>query len=251
MNIFRMLRQLKDCFAHCFPRVYARVGGTTSPVPAGCPDGEFYRPLFSPWLGYGGFKAVIGEVAGHSLVSPDRLWVLHSMARQSLALPGNYWECGVYKGGTAKLLADLLETAPGGGCMLRLFDTFAGMPETDPDRDIHRSGDFADTSLVAVKRLIGERPHVGFHPGWIPGTFDGFEAERIAFAHIDVDIYQSILDCCHFVYPRLVPGGVMIFDDYGFPTCPGARAAVDEFFAGCREVPLVLPTGQALVFKLP
>ena len=43
----------------------------------------------------------------------------------------------------------------------------------------------------------------------------------------------------------------MIFDDYGFPTCPGARQAVDEFFADKREVPFVLPTGQAVVFVQP
>jgi len=42
----------------------------------------------------------------------------------------------------------------------------------------------------------------------------------------------------------------MIFDDYGFPTCPGAQQAVDEFFEDKPEVPLVLTTGQALVFKL-
>jgi O-methyltransferase len=41
----------------------------------------------------------------------------------------------------------------------------------------------------------------------------------------------------------------MIFDDYGFPSCPGARAAVDEFFRGAAAVPLVLSTGQAVVFK--
>ncbi len=41
----------------------------------------------------------------------------------------------------------------------------------------------------------------------------------------------------------------MVFDDYGFPTCPGARQAVDEFFEGTKSVPLVIPTGQAIVFK--
>jgi O-methyltransferase len=60
-----------------------------------------------------------------------------------------------------------------------------------------------------------------------------------------------VLDCCHFIYPRLLAGGFMVFDDYGFPSCFGARQAVDEFFAGRPEVPLVLPTGQAVVFKAP
>lgn len=75
-------------------------------------------------------------------------------------------------------------------------------------------------------------------------------ADRIAFAHIDLDIYQSILDSCRFIYPRLSPGGVIVFDDYGFMSCPGAREAVDRFFADKLEIPLVLPTGQAIVIKL-
>lgn len=75
------------------------------------------------------------------------------------------------------------------------------------------------------------------------------EGDAVSFAHIDVDLYASVLDCCRFIYPRLVRGGFMVFDDYGFPTCPGARKAVDDYFATAPSYPLVLPTGRALVFK--
>jgi O-methyltransferase len=57
------------------------------------------------------------------------------------------------------------------------------------------------------------------------------------------------MDCLNFIWPRLSQGGFIVFDDYGFPTCPGARAAVDEFFHAKDFRPLCLPTGQALVFK--
>jgi O-methyltransferase len=87
--------------------------------------------------------------------------------------------------------------------------------------------------------------------GFIPQTFAGVAERRFAFAHVDVDIYQSIKDSCEFIYPRLNPGGWMVFDDYGFPSCAGGKRAVDEFFAGKPEVPIVLPTGQALVTKVP
>jgi len=83
----------------------------------------------------------------------------------------------------------------------------------------------------------------------IPQTFAGLEAERIAFLHVDLDIYPAIMDTMKFVWSRVSQGGFVVFDDYGFPTCPGAREAVDEFFQHELYVPLCLPTGQAVVFK--
>uniref|UniRef100_UPI003D815E33 TylF/MycF/NovP-related O-methyltransferase n=1 Tax=Trichloromonas sp. TaxID=3069249 RepID=UPI003D815E33 len=137
------------------------------------------------------------------------------------------------------------------GKPLRLFDTFSGMPETDTVKDFHNKGDFSNTNLTAVKKVVGERSFVKYEPGFIPDTFASHESAQICFAHIDVDIYQSVMDCCDFIFPRLVEGGFMVFDDYGFPTCPGARQAVDEYFSSQGAVPICLPTGQAIVFKPP
>jgi O-methyltransferase len=212
------------------------------------PDAEFYRPLFSPWLGYGEFAHYLELVAPVSLVSPDRIYVLYALALNAMRLRGEFWECGVYKGGTGRMLSELL-TAQSDTRFLHLFDTFAGMPETDQAHDLHRLGDFSDTSLESVRRFVGDRARTEFHQGFIPDTFAPMENATIALAHIDVDIYRSIRDCCAFIYPRLVSCGIMVFDDYGFPSCPGAREAVDEFFRDKPETPLVLPTGQAIVMK--
>jgi O-methyltransferase len=148
------------------------------------------------------------------------------------------------------LLADIIEAkgASDGSVQLHLFDTFEGMPRTDPGVDLHEQGDFADTNVDTVRALVGRERFVFLHRGFIPRTFAPLEDATIAFAHIDVDIYQSVWDCCTFIYPRVVSGGFIVFDDYGWPTCPGARRAVDDFFVGRREQPLVLPTGQAIVF---
>ncbi len=215
---------------------------------ADIPDRDLYRPLFSPWFGEGEFRRYFELAAPRTLVSPDRCHVLYTLLQQALHVEGGIWECGVYKGGTAAMMAAMLADK-GPHKRLFLFDTFEGMPETDAAKDRHKKGDFADTSLEAVAGHVGHAALCVFRKGFIPATFAGLEAERIAFAHIDVDIYQSILDCLEFIWPRLSFGGFIVFDDYGFSSCPGARAAVDEFFLekSCR--PLCLPTGQAVVFN--
>jgi O-methyltransferase len=215
------------------------------------PEKDLYAPTFSPWLGRN-FQKYCLPALPFTLVSADRLWVLHSLARQVMRLPGDFVECGVFKGGTAILFAQSIADFAGSEKKaLHLFDTFAGMPEVNAEKDFHHKGDFSDTSLEAVKARLTSFPKTEFHQGLIPDTFKDQSALKVCFAHVDVDIYDSVYSCCEFLYPRLVPGGVMVFDDYGFESCPGAREAVDKWFANRAEVPLVLPTGQAAVFKLP
>ena len=79
--------------------------------------------------------------------------------------------------------------------------------------------------------------------------FAEVENQRFAFVHIDVDLYQPTRDSIEFFYPRLNPGGILLLDDYGFRSCPGATAAADEFFTDKDEAVANLPTGQGVVVK--
>jgi O-methyltransferase len=214
------------------------------------PDSHLYQPLFSPWAGLPGFKEHYNEIQGLSLISPERCWILYSLAKQCCALPGDFFEIGVYRGGSALLFRRVFESLKPVEKNLRLFDTFEGMPETDAEKDFHKKGEFKNTSLESVQSKVGNAPFIHYHKGFVPDTFAGLEDSCIAFAHVDVDIHRSVVDCCKFLYPRMTFGGCIVFDDYGFPSCPGARQAVDEFFADKPEEPLVLPTGQAVVFKI-
>lgn len=208
---------------------------------------ELYRPLYSPWLSkeFGKYYSI---AAPRTLVSVDRCYVIYILLKQSLSLAGDIIECGVYRGGTAAMIAKVIEESMAPKRLL-LFDTFGGMPKTDLSRDYHKEGDFADTSADQVEAFVDAPGIAVLRKGLIPETFRGLESQRIAFAHIDVDIYKSIIDSLEFIWPRLVRGGVIVFDDYGAPTCPGAREAVDDFFAETSTYPLCLPTGQAIVFK--
>lgn len=214
------------------------------------PDSGLYRPLYSPWAGDPSFEAVYRKARPHTLVSSDRCYILWRTLLQASHLPGAVLECGVFRGGTALLVADTLR-ADQPDRPIHLFDTFEGMPQTDNGIDRFEKGDLGTTSYEGVRALLSPYRSVHIHAGFIPDTFAGLDLDRIAWAHVDVDTYRSVLDCIEFVYPRLVPGGYLVFDDYGFPSCASARRAVDEAFVATPEVPLVLPTGQCLVLKLP
>jgi O-methyltransferase len=216
----------------------------------------FGHRVFTPWFDTSSQSEFAGNLAavrksGPFTVSPDRAFMLFQWCRRSLKVAGDMAECGVFTGGTAELLARCLRQVDPPR-RLHLFDTFSGMLTTCPERDYHVRGDFADTSLQFVSARLKDFEFCHFHQGWMPATFD--EVAHIAaysFVHVDVDIYDSAMECCRWFWPRLSIGGVIIFDDYGFyPYRFALRAAVDDYFKewGCE--PIVLPTGQALVLKM-
>jgi O-methyltransferase len=168
------------------------------------------------------------------------------MARIARQLGGEFWECGVFRGGTASIIADAIRAD---NLTLRLFDTFTGIPYRD-EVDLHIVGQFANTQVEGVKEFVNY-PNTVIHTGVIPDTFVGLESSKIAFCHVDVDMYRSIRACCEFVWPRLMEGGVMVFDDYVIKTCPGARLATDEFFADKRAYLVQTFAEGAVVFKPP
>ena len=196
------------------------------------------------------FTSYYAIAAPRTLVSRDSCYVLERLFRQTQPVAGDIFECGVYKGGTAALFRSLIEETK---CAkkLYLFDSFEGMPDTDPSKDWHNKGDFSDTSIEEVRKFVGGSEICIFRKGFIPDTFAGLSEIKISFAHIDVDIYRSVTDCLKFVWPRISVGGAAVIDDYGLPTCPGARQAVDDFFQDGPAVPLCLHSGQAVIFKGP
>lgn len=192
----------------------------------------------------------LGGPSLRTLVTLDRRYVLYNALAQVLrTVPGQLAEAGVYQGGTAKLFAEISKESQR---TLFLFDTFGGMPKTDANLDLHVEGDFSNTSRAAVAEYLASYGSaVQLHQGLIPQTLGAVAGESFCFVHIDLDIYRSITDASEFFYARTNRGGVIVYDDYGFSSCPGARRAVDDFYADKPDSPIVLPTGQAIVVKVP
>jgi O-methyltransferase len=218
-------------------------------------DAKYYTrwstpyPLFTPWVGHPDFQQIYEGAAPYTTLPPDRCYTLISFARYAAFLRGDFAECGVYKGGTALMLCRIMKKH---GKRIYLFDSFEGLPEPDEKKDVYfQKGEYA-ASAEAVKQLLTEFDDlVDIRQGWIPQAFSGLEDNHYTFVHIDVDLYQSNLDCCRYFYPRLVAGGVLLFDEYCETVAHGEKVAVDEYFADKPEFPIALPTGQALVLKSP
>lgn len=165
-----------------------------------------------------------------SLVGGNNLDTILYLLRQTAHLPGINAEVGVYRGGTALLIASNSTKT------FFAFDTFEGLPEpTVAEGTIHKKGEFA-CDFVSVMNLLlryeNAQPVKGVFP---QDSSRVVEKEKFSFVYLDVDLYKSTLDCLEFFYPRMVPGGVLATDDYGWKKTPGVKMACDEFLSDKPE----------------
>jgi hypothetical protein len=124
-------------------------------------------------------------------------------------------------------------------------------PRTKEDKDRPQWNNYG-ADLEVVKAYLKKHTrelyqNIHFHKGLFPHSAVGLEDERFCLAHIDVDIYESTKAACEWVYPRMVPGGIMLFNDYSCGECPGATKAVDKYFADKPEKINCLGTEQTEV----
>jgi O-methyltransferase len=178
-----------------------------------------------------------------TLLDYQRLAMLSAAVRNTWKIPGDAIEFGTFQGGSAGVILQELDPSK----KLHVCDSFEGMPDVSDNDNFHKKGDFRETGADRVRAGLSKlgnnfEMHVGFFSDTIP-EMKSDDTLKFSFAHIDVDLYDSIHDCLEFCYPRMQPGGIIIFDDYGAPTCLGAKKAVDEFFASRVEtvVPLSEP----------
>jgi O-methyltransferase len=179
----------------------------------------------------------------HSL---DRKYTLDQLLRLTFEIDGDTAECGVYKGASSYLICRAIRPYAKRN---HLFDSFQGLSApTTVDGTYWQAGALR-AGEQQVRENLREFENFVIHPGWIPQRFGDVADKRFSFVHIDVDLYEPTRDSVVFFYDRLSPGAVMLFDDYGFATCPGAKLAVDEFFRTRPERTVMLSTGQAFVVK--
>lgn len=206
---------------------------------------------YAPWQADDAFQRWYGAVRRHTLVDVWRLYELWSLLGEVVEVPGSVLEVGVWRGGSGALLA-ARAAALGITDPVFLCDTWAGVVKTGPLDIYYHDGKHDDTSRAAVEALLSslglERVEL------LQGIFPDESGEQVAgrtfrFVHIDVDVYQSASDVFAWAWPRLSPGGAAVFDDYGFPACPGVTRFVDEQRAKPDRLVVHNLNGHGIVVK--
>lgn len=168
----------------------------------------------------------------------------YELFKSVLERPGALVECGVFKGASLVRLAMLRELLTSADSRrIVAFDTFDKFPVTEYTADVSARADFiaqaGDTS-ISTEQLCAVLDHAKLQrnitlvPGDITDTVPSFVEEnpalRIALLNIDTDIFEPAVTILEHLYERVVPGGVVILDDYG--VFPGETHAAEQFFAG-------------------
>ena len=206
-----------------------------------------------------GFVAPYAAALDATMTSPERMYALWQATRHVAGahVPGALVECGVWRGGSAMLMAHALLAAGHADRELWLYDTFAGMPEpaaadvdfmgvAGSERLAAAAGDRDD--LVAAHASLSEvranvtgvgypTERVVYVEGDVEDTIPARAPSEIALLRLDTDWESSTRHELEQLWPRVPVGGVLIIDDYGHWS--GARRAVDGYFADRDDAPLL------------
>lgn len=186
---------------------------------------------------------------------------LSGLARRTAHLPGAIVECGLGNGVSFGWLAKVGSES---GKKIYGFDSFKGFPKPsaeDTSSYAVKEGDWGDAEMKRVEeKVLAQVPHEYFDahvkivPGFFSDSLKSANIDQISFLHLDVDLYQSYMDCLNPLYDKVISGGVIAFDEclngIEYAKYPGGFKAIVDFFAQkpvdlCRD----LATGKYYILK--
>jgi hypothetical protein len=200
----------------------------------------------------------------YTLMSARNLTTLYREGRAVLRkrIAGDFVEIGVHRGGSAGMLAALIQNEA--DRHLHLFDRWGDLPEPT-ELDGHRYVEYRKDRLQHKLENLRENPpleatqdliedvlgfpveRLHYYTGWYSETLRTYSGGPIAFASLDCDYYESVKLAMHFLDRNAAPAATVVADDYfGWP---GAKAAIDEWLATTRRTVRIypLPTGPAVL----
>ena len=197
------------------------------------------------------------QVKPYTMTSVEKVITLVRSVQYLLRnqIPGDFVECGVWRGGSIMAIALTLRAAGQTDRDLYLYDTFTGMSPPSA-RDARYDGTTAShimtvggpnarvhayASLEDVKKNLtasGYPPErIHYIQGKVEDTIPDTAPTQICMLRLDTDWYESTRHELVHLYPRLVSNGVLIIDDYGH--WRGSQQATDEYFQQLRPAPFL------------
>lgn len=195
------------------------------------------------------FMALYAKTKPFTMTSRERQFALHLATRYVVEqkIPGDFVECGVWRGGSSMMAAHTLRELGATDRKIYLYDTFAGM-SAPTEHDVNLHGSQADAlwnqrqsgavntwcyaSLEDVRANMGSVGYPSdklvYVQGKVEDTIPGTLPEQIALLRLDTDFYESTAHELEHLFPRLSKLGILILDDYGH--WKGARKATDAYF---------------------
>lgn len=188
----------------------------------------FPKNTYSPWVNDEEFQKIFSQISiKHTLVDQYRCYELWSIASNLRKLEGDIIEVGVWRGGSGAILAK----AAGEYSTVYLCDTFEGVVKAGEKDYVYKGGEHSDTAIEIVEELTRQLKisNVVIVKGIFPEESENeVRSKKFKICHIDVDVYDSAKDVFQWVWPKLVRGGIVVFDDYGFAACEGITTLVNE-----------------------
>jgi O-methyltransferase len=182
-------------------------------------------------------------------MNTDRRWMLSQLMRLTDKVPGDTAECGIYMGSSSYIICKNNKINTSYNRTHFGFDSFEGLSQpSNIDGTFWKKGDLA-CGLDKVNENLAIFDNFTLLSGWIPSRFKDVQSRTFSFVHIDVDIYNPTLDSIKFFYPRMNEGGIILCDDYGTTSCPGATEAIDQFLTDKPEKMISLCCGGGFFIK--
>ncbi len=213
------------------------------------------RPLatYAPWRSDREFQTAFELIRSNTLVDFYRCYDLWQLVAESGKLgTGDILEIGVWRGGTGCLMAQRAKLM-GIPATVYLCDTFEGVVKASSSDRHYAGGEHADTSEAIVTALANrlKLDNIEILRGTFPEQTGSLVANTsFRLCHIDVDVYESGREVLSWVWPRLAPGGMVVFDDYGFLSTGGITRLVNEERSRADRLMLHNLNGHAVFVKL-
>lgn len=165
--------------------------------------------------------------------------------RNGLRLEGDFVECACYKGTTARIICDTVDFSKYPDRHYYLYDLF----DHDPSLPHHAMPEHSKELYAAVKEKFSLFSNVTVTQGKVPEVLAEVASEKIAFMHIDMNNADAEIGALEVLFDRMVPGALLILDDYGWLGYRAQKLAEDPWLEKRGYRVLELPTGQGLVIK--